>query len=86
MSTRRYRPKLVLRRRGAMLFLACSLVEASCVQWVDFYSDCPGDTAQEDTETVPPCPEAGVSEDAGPDSADADTDAATNPDAAMNPG
>lgn len=72
MSMRRYRPKLMLRRRGAMLFLACSLVEASCVNWVDFYSDCPGDTAFEDTETVPPCPEAGVPDDAGPDAADAD--------------
>ena len=82
MFMRRHRPKLVLRRRGAVLFLACSLVEASCYNWVDFYSDCPADTAKEETESVPPCPEAGV-DDAGPDAADSDAgDAdAANPDA-----
>lgn len=53
-----------------MLFLACALVETSCVQWVDFYSECPGDPPAEEGETIPPCPEAGV-DDAGPDAMDA---------------
>ncbi len=61
-----------------MLFLACALVNTSCVTWVDWYGECPGDLPGEEGESIPPCPEAGANlfGDAGP--ADA-MDAGTTP-------
>ena len=69
-------PTLSVRRRGAALFMVCALVEAGCIQWID-YSTCPNETGGEEGETVPPCPEAGVD-----DASQSDKDAA--PDASMN--
>jgi hypothetical protein len=48
-----------MRRRSAILMLACAFAGVGCPQMVQFYSDC-GEPQGDEGETVPPSPEAGA--------------------------